>query len=151
MVGHRARSYPLRRAAVLSSGHDRHPRQCSEAAGEELSPQELLERYATLRDTIQGLEAEREALGAQLKAALASGEHAETDLYRAVLKVSRRVEYPLERFREVFGDAATLEVASVDRRKAEALAGAGDLDGGRLRELAVVRETQALVLQPKTR
>ncbi|MDV6375882.1 hypothetical protein [Deinococcus arenicola] len=112
---------------------------------------ELLERYAMLRDTIQGLETEREALGAHLKAALASGEHAETDLYRAVLKVTRRIEYPLDRFREVFGDAAALEVASVDRKKADALAVAGDLDGERLRDLAVVREIQVLTLQPKTR
>ena len=112
---------------------------------------DLLERYAMLRDTIQGLEAERDELGAQLKAALGSGEHAETDLYRAVLKVSRRIEYPLDRFREVFGDAAALEVAAIDRKKAEALAQAGDLDGERLRDLAVVKETQALVLQSKTR
>ncbi|MFC4640427.1 hypothetical protein [Deinococcus hohokamensis] len=110
----------------------------------------LLERYATLRDTLQGLEAERDALAAQIKAALLSGQDAETDLYRATLKVSRRVEYPLDRFREAFGDAAALEVASVDRKKAEALAKAGDLDPERLRDLAVVREVQALVLQPKT-
>ncbi|CAM3892066.1 hypothetical protein [Deinococcus frigens] len=118
---------------------------------ETLTTQELLERYAMLRDTIQGLEAEREVLGAQLKAALAGGERAETDLYRAVLRVSRRIEYPLDRFREVFGDAAALEVATVDRKKADALAGAGDLDPDRLHELGVVREIQVLTLQPKTR
>ncbi|QFP76321.1 hypothetical protein [Deinococcus sp. AJ005] len=118
---------------------------------DEPTTDELLERYAMLRDTIQGLETEREALGAQLKSALAEGERAETDLYRAVLKISRRVEYPLDRFREVFGDAAALEVATVDRKKADALAGAGDLDGDRLRELGVVREIQVLTLQPKTR
>ncbi|WP_040381749.1 hypothetical protein [Deinococcus aquatilis] len=112
---------------------------------------ELLERYAMLRDTMLGLEAEKEALGAQIKAALQTGEQAETDLYRATLKVSRRVEYPLERFREVFGDAATLEAATIDRKKAEALAQAGDLDKDALRNLSVVKETQALVLQPKTR
>ncbi|GAA5503845.1 hypothetical protein Dxin01_03609 [Deinococcus xinjiangensis] len=112
---------------------------------------ELLERYAMLRDTILGLEAEKEELGKQIKGALEGGEQAETDLYRAVLKVSRRVDYPLERFREVFGDAATLEVASIDKKKAEALAGAGDLDAEKLRELANIRETQALVLLPKTR
>lgn len=118
---------------------------------EALTLSELLERYATLRDTILGLEAERDELGAQVKAALLGGGQAETDLYRATLKVSRRIEYPLDRFREVFGDAAALEVATVDRRRAEALAKSGDLDGERLRELAVVKETQALVLQPKTR
>lgn len=118
---------------------------------EDLTLSELLERYATLRDTILGLEAERDELGAQVKAALLGGGQAETDLYRATLKVSRRIEYPLDRFREVFGDAAALEVATVDRRRAEALAKSGDLDGERLRELAVVKETQALVLQPKTR
>ncbi|MBZ9750495.1 hypothetical protein K7W42_06430 [Deinococcus sp. HMF7604] len=112
---------------------------------------ELLERYATLRDTLLGLEAERDALGTQLKAALNAGAHAETDLYRAALKVTRRVEYPLDRFREVFGDVAALEVATIDRKKADALAGAGDLDADQLRDLAVVKETQALVLQPKTR
>ena len=118
---------------------------------EDLTLSDLLERYATLRDTILGLEAERDELGARVKAALLGGEQAETDLYRATLKVSRRVEYPLDRFREVFGDAAALEVAAIGRRRAEALAKAGDLDGERLRELAVVKETQALVLQPKTR
>lgn len=112
---------------------------------------DLLERYATLRDTIQGLDAEKEELGRVIKAALEGGGQAETDLYRAALKVSRRVEYPLERFREVFGDAAALEVAAVDRKKADALAQAGDLDAEQLRALAVVKETQALVLQPKTR
>ena len=112
---------------------------------------ELLDRYATLRDTIQGLETEKEELGAQIKEALLRGERAETELYRAHLRVSRRLEYPLERFREVFGDAAALEVAVVDRRRAEALARAGDLDGARLRDLAEVREVQSLVLFPKTR
>lgn len=112
---------------------------------------ELLERYATLRDTLLGLEAEKEELGKHIKAALEGGEHAETELYRAVLKVQRRVEYPIEHFREVFGDAAALEVAVVDKRRAEALAKAGDLDGERLRDVAVTKETQALVLLPKTR
>ncbi|WP_043802448.1 hypothetical protein [Deinococcus gobiensis] len=112
---------------------------------------ELLERYATLRDTLLGLEAEKEELGKHIKVALEGGEQAETELYRAVLKVQRRVEYPIERFRETFGDAAALEVAVVDKRRAEALAKAGDLDGERLRDVAVVRETQALVLLPKTR
>jgi len=84
--------------------------------------QDLFDRYATLRDTIQGLEAEREELGAVIKAALLDGQRVETDIYRATLKRSRRLEYPVARFREVFGDAATLEVASIDKRKAEALA-----------------------------
>ena len=118
---------------------------------DDLTLDELLERYATLRDTLLGLEAERDELAARIKAALASGERAETDLYRAELKVSRRVEYQLDRFRDVFGDAAALEAATIDRKRAEALAKAGDLDPERLRGLAVVRETQALVLVPKTR
>lgn len=111
---------------------------------------ELLERYATLRDTILGLEAEREELAKEIKTALAAGEQAETDLYRAHLKRQYRIEYPVDRFREVFGDAATLEVATVDRRKAEALAKAGDLDGAALKNLAVQKEIQVLVLIPKT-
>lgn len=126
-----------------------------ELLSEELSPDEmtltqLLERYAMLRDTLQGLEAEKDDLGGRIKAALAAGEHAETDLYRAELWVTRRVEYPIERFREVFGDAATLEVATIDRRRAEALAKAGDIDGSRLKHLAVSKEIQSLRLVPKT-
>lgn len=120
-------------------------------ASDELPLSELLERYATLRDTIQGLETERDALGEQIKAALSGGRRAETELYRAHLRVSRRLSYPLERFREVFGDAAALEVATIDRRRAEALAQAGDLDGARLKDIAEVKEVQALVLVPKTR
>src|SRR4051794_39295442 len=99
---------------------------------------ELFDRYTVLRDTIQGLEAERDELGAVIKAALQEGRQAETDLYRAVLKRSRRVEYPLARFREVFGDAAALEAASIDKKKAEALAKAGDLDPDQLQALAEV-------------
>ncbi|WP_293913440.1 hypothetical protein [Deinococcus sp.] len=110
---------------------------------------ELLERYATLRDTILGLETEKTELGEVIKAALLGGEQAETDLYRSSIKVQRRLEYPLERFREVFGDAATLEVASIDKKKAEALARAGDIDAEKLRELALVKEIQALVLTAK--
>ena len=120
-------------------------------APEDVSLDDLLERYATLRDTILGLETEKEDLAGRIKAALQAGGRAETDLYRAALKVSRRLEYPLDRFREAFGDAAALEVATIDRRRAEALARAGDLDGARLRDIAEVRETQALVLHPKTR
>ena len=110
---------------------------------------ELFDRYTVLRDTIQGLEAEREVLGATIKAALLAGEQPENDLYRAVLKRSKRVEYPISRFREVFGDAAALEVASIDKKKAEALARSGDLDGERLSELAEVKEVVSLVLLPK--
>ncbi|GGR34393.1 hypothetical protein GCM10008957_50680 [Deinococcus ruber] len=110
---------------------------------------ELFDRYAVLRDTIQGLEAEREALGAVIKAALMAGEHPENDIYRAVLKRSKRIEYPVSRFREVFGDAATLEVASIDKKKAEALAKSGDLDAEQLRALAEVKELVSLVLLPK--
>ena len=120
-------------------------------ASDEPTLSELLERYATLRDTIQGLETERDALGEQIKEAMTRGGRAETELYRAHLRVSRRLSYPLERFREVFGDAAALEVATIDRRRAEALAQAGDLDGARLRDIAEVKEVQALVLVPKTR
>lgn len=110
---------------------------------------ELFDRYTVLRDTIQGLEAERDELGVLIKAALQEGRQAETDLYRAVLKRSRRVEYPLDRFREVFGDAATLEAASIDKKKAEALAKAGDLDPEQLQALAEVREVVSLVLVQK--
>jgi hypothetical protein len=110
---------------------------------------ELFDRYAVLRDTIQGLEAEREELGAVIKAALLAGQRAETDLYRAALKRSRRLEYPVHRFREVFGDAATLEVASVDKKKAEALAKAGDLDAEALANLAEVKEVVSLVLMQR--
>ena len=110
---------------------------------------ELFDRYATLRDTIQGLEAEREELGTIIKAALQGGQSAETDIYRAALKRSRRLEYPISRFREVFGDAATLEVASIDKKKAEALAKAGDLDPEQLQALAEVREVVSLVLMQK--
>ena len=66
-----------------------------------------------------------------------------------MLKRSRRVEYPLDRFREVFGDAATLEAASIDKKKAEALAKAGDLDPEQLQALAEVREVVSLVLVQK--
>jgi len=131
----------------LSTGAVPDPSVSDETAAPSLH--ELFDRYATLRDTIQGLEAEREELGTVIKAALMAGEQVETDIYRAVLKRSKRLEYPVARFREVFGDAATLEVANVDKKKAEALAKAGDLDQEALHELAEVKEVVSLVLLPK--
>ncbi|MFN4253280.1 hypothetical protein [Deinococcus sp.] len=108
---------------------------------------DLLDRYATLRDTILGLEAERDQLGAELKAALLDGETVQTDLYRAELRTSTTVEYPLDHFRACFGDAATLEVATIDRKKADRLATAGDLNAETLANLAVKKtRAQSLVL-----
>jgi hypothetical protein len=110
---------------------------------------ELLDRYAMLRDTLLGLEAEKEALGKALKAALQEGQVAQSALYRAELRTSQTTEYPLDRFRQVFGDAAALEVSTIDRKKADALAQAGDLDGDALASLAVRRDrTPSLVLVP---
>nr|WP_157449185.1 hypothetical protein [Deinococcus peraridilitoris] len=111
--------------------------------------QEKLDRYATLRDTIQGLEAEKDELGKQIKLELEAGEYAETELYRPVVRVSRVVSYPLERFREVFGDAAALEVASIDRKRVEELAKAGDLDAEQLKGMAQVQVRKSLVLEPR--
>ena len=130
---------------------DSHPSHSADADPHTEPPSlhELFDRYATLRDTIQGLEAEREELGAVIKAALLEGQSAESDIYRAALKRSRRLEYPVSRFREVFGDAATLEVASIDKKKAEALAKAGDLDPEQLQALAEVKEVVSLVLMQK--
>lgn len=108
---------------------------------------DLLDRYAMLRDTIQGLEAEREELSKLLKDALAEGKTPTTALYRAELRPSRSLEYPVDRFREAFGDAATLEVATIDRKKADTLVKAGDLDGEVLSNLAVTKErSPSLVL-----
>lgn len=121
----------------------------SQQPGPQQELNDLFDRYATLRDTIQGLEAEREELGAVLKAALQAGQSAESDIYRAVLKRSKRVEYPIARFREVFGDAAALEVASIDKRRAEALARSGDLDMEQLQALAESKEVVSLVLRQK--
>ncbi len=103
---------------------------------------EALERYATLRDTIQDLEVERDALAVQLKEALTADPalRLQTGLYRADVRKSMATTYPLERFREVFGDAATLEVSVVDKKKADALVKAGELDGATLNALAVTKE-----------
>ncbi len=114
-----------------------------------LSLNDVLERYATLRDTILGLEDEKNKLGEVIKQALLRGEQAESDLYRASIKVQRRVEYPTQHFREVFGDAAALEVSTIDKKTAEALARAGDLDASKLRSIAKIKEVSALVLTPK--
>ncbi|KQR18792.1 hypothetical protein [Deinococcus sp. Leaf326] len=120
----------------------------------QLTPHELndvLDRYAMVRDTIQGLESERDELGKLIKDALQQGQTAQTPLYRAELRGSRSLEYPADRFREAFGDAATLEVASIDRKKADALVKVGDLDGEVLSNLAITKErSPSLVLVPLT-
>ncbi|CAM3474536.1 hypothetical protein DESA109040_14120 [Deinococcus saxicola] len=93
---------------------------------------EKLERFAMLRDTIQGLETERAELGAEIKAVMLQGARVECELYRARLQTSHKVTYPVDRFREVYGDAATLEVLQVMNKRVRELVEAGDLDGQHL-------------------
>ena len=45
---------------------------------------------------------------------------------------SQNVTYPVDRFREVYGDAATLEVSQVVNKRVRELVEAGDLDGQHL-------------------
>ncbi len=108
-----------------------------------------LERYALLRDSKLSIEEEMDALCTTIKRGIADGHAPKSELYRAELRASRTVDYPLDRFREVFGDAATLEACCIDRKKADALAKAGDLDGEQLKALATYRErTPGLYLVP---
>lgn len=109
-----------------------------------------LERFAMLRDTIQGLEIEKAELGAEIKAALVQGARAECELYRARLQTSRKVTYPVDRFREVYGDAATLEVSQIVNKRVRELVEAGDLDGQHLAAIGEVEERHALYLVPTT-
>lgn len=115
----------------------------------DLSLDEKLERFAMLRDTISGLEAEKGVLGDDIKAAMLRGRKPETDLYRARLQTTRKVIYPIDRFREAYGDAATFEVAAIDPKKVKALVEAGDLDGAGLESIGEVREQHALCLVAK--
>lgn len=102
-----------------------------------------------LRDTITGLEIEKSVLGDDIKAAMLAGRKPETDLYRARLQTTRKVTYPLELFRETYGDAATFEVAAIDPKKVKALVEAGDLDSEPLEGIVEVREQHALCLVAK--
>lgn len=111
---------------------------------------EKLERFAMLRDTIQGLEVERAELGTEIKAAMRQGEQVECELYRARLQTSRKVTYPVDRFREVYGDAATLEVAQIVNKRVRELVEAGDFDGQHLEAIGQVEERHALYLVAKT-
>lgn len=55
---------------------------------------ERLERYAVLKATIEGLEAEKDALGVEIKGAMLSGARPECELYRARLQTTapRRIQ-----------------------------------------------------------
>lgn len=110
---------------------------------------EALSKYTTLRDTIQSLKHEQDELGKQIKEALAQGAEVETDIHVAKLRTSKRLSYPIEQFRETFGDLTALEVASIDRKKADALAKSGDLNVSDLAKIAEVTEAVSLVLVPK--
>lgn len=111
---------------------------------------EKLERYALLRDTIEGLQAEKDALGVEIKGAMLSGAQPECELYRARLQTTRTPTYPVDRFREVYGDAVTFEAARIDNRRVKELVKAGDLDGAPLENIAVMIERRALYLISKT-
>lgn len=110
---------------------------------------EKLERFAVLRDTIEGLRAEKDALGEEIKAAMLKGAKPECDLYRADLRTTRTPLYPVDRFREVYGDAATFEAAQIDNKKVKELVKSGDLDGTPLESIAVMQERHALYLVPQ--
>lgn len=114
----------------------------------ELTLEEKLERYATLRDTLAGLEAEKDALGAEIKAAMLAGAKPVSSLYRAALHPNRKVTYPLSAFREAFGDAATLEVATINPKRVAELVKAGDLDAQAVEGIAEVEVRQYLYLKP---
>ena len=112
---------------------------------------EKLERFAVLRDTIQGLEAEKDELGREIKEAMLAGAKPECDLYRARLQPFVSETYTVERFREVYGDAAAFEVAVINTRKVKELVKSGDLDGKPLSEIVEVSTRHALYLVPKTK
>lgn len=114
-----------------------------------LTLEEKLERFATLRDTITGLEEEKRALGDGIKAAMLRGDRPETDLYAARLQITRKVTYPLDQFRDLYGDAAAFEVAAIDTKKVKALVEAGDLDTEGLERIGEVHEQYALCLTAK--
>lgn len=116
---------------------------------DELTLTQILERYAAIRDTIQGLKFEQDELGKQIKEALQHGAQIESELYQAKLRISVRRSYPMANFRATFGDSAALEAANIDSKKAEALAQAGDLDSEQLKQLAQIKEIHSLILQPK--
>ncbi|MFC3860339.1 hypothetical protein ACFOPQ_06120 [Deinococcus antarcticus] len=78
---------------------------------------EKLERFAVLRDTIEGLRAEKDELGEEIMAAMLQGTTPECDPYCADLRTIRTPLYPIDRFREVYGDAAIFEVALIDNKK----------------------------------
>lgn len=116
---------------------------------DDLTLEEKLERFAMLRDTISGLDEEKRALGDSIKAAMLRGDRPETELYTARLQVTRKVTYPLDQFRDLYGDAAALEVAAIDTKKVKALVEAGDLDAGGLERIGEVHELYALCLKAK--
>ncbi|MDK2014470.1 MULTISPECIES: hypothetical protein [unclassified Deinococcus] len=113
---------------------------------DDLTLDEKLERFAMLRDTITGLEEEKKALGDDLKAAMLRGDR---PLYAARLQVTQKVTYPLDQFRDLYGDAAAFEVAAIDPKKVKALVKAGDLDVEGLERIGGVREQYALCLKAK--
>lgn len=110
---------------------------------------EKLEGYAVLRDTIEGLNAEKDALGEDIKAEMLKGARPECDLYWASLRTIQPPVYPVDRFREVYGDAAVFEVAEIDNVRVKALFKSGDLDGEALKGIALMQERHALYLEAK--
>lgn len=115
----------------------------------DLTLDEKLERFAMLRDTISGLEEEKAALSNDIKAAMLDGHQPEPELYRARLQTTRKVSYPLDQFRDLYGDAAAFEVAVIDSKKVKALIDAGDLAAEDLERIGEVREQHALCLTAK--
>ncbi len=114
-----------------------------------LSLEEKLERYAMLKDSISGIEAEIKSLGLEIKEAMSRGARPKTELYEAVLRTTYKRTYPVDKFRAIYGDAATLEVSTIDAKKVQALVKAGDLDHKPLAGIEELKVLHALYIKAR--
>lgn len=105
--------------------------------------------YATLRGITLSLEDEKDKIGKNQTLALNDRRTEGTALYRTELRTHCTTEYPLDRLREVFVDAASLEVSTIDRKEDDAPAQANDLDAQVLQALTLYGErTPSMGLVP---
>ena len=108
-----------------------------ESANAHLSIEEKFDRYATLRDTRMGIEAEMDSLNADIKAHLAAGGAVSNELYEGMLRQTTRTEYPVDTFRAAFGDETTLALSSVNNKLVKSAIENGTITAEAAAEVAV--------------
>jgi len=109
----------------------------------------VFSRFIALRDTIQGLEAEKNELAEYIKEHVLAGDTAVVMDMKPVVVPNRKRVIPFDVFRETFGEELAATCATIDVKAADALVTRGEVSADALKGITGYVETKpALYVRP---